>query len=346
MMPFECCSQRMLNPFRGSMNCVRYRSADAVTADGVHWDIYVSNDGLLEDLSGRGRYQVSDIRFGAWSRDSGLQRGPIYPSEDFRRMERPGRRGYEHLVEVHDRGPFPCRDHVELWLLDRQARPLVLRDSALTPDEHDRCQSLHWLTGQNCRRSFTSAAAAELGIDTSTPGAVADNLGACINDRAGPEPAAQIFRRLPDGSGLGLDGINLVSGLTRRTLDAAALPVTLLEGSHHDASRRRLIADFINWQAPHSCCCPRWTARHGPRSSSMPACSGSSSRSNTGCIRRSSTGRPSTRHAWRRGCARPSRRARIRRKSCRPATSSWGRKMHDGLTLHGAGRRSGGPFTP
>jgi hypothetical protein len=249
-MSFECYSQRMLNPFRGSMNCVRYRSADAVTADGVHWDIYVSNDGLMEDLSGRGRYQVSDIRFGAWSSDSGLRRGPIYPSEDFRRMERMGRRVYEHLLEIHERVPFPFRDHSELWLLDRQARPLVLLDSALTPDALDRRQSLHWLTGQNCRRSFTSAAAVELGIDTGTAGAVADYLGAYINDCAGPEPAAQVFRRLEDGSGQGLDGINLAPGLARRTLEAAAFPVTLLEGSYHDAPHRRLIEDFINWQAP------------------------------------------------------------------------------------------------
>lgn len=249
-MPFECYSQRMLNPFRGSMNCVRYRSADAVTADGVHWDIYVSNDGLMEDLSGRGKYQVSDIRFGAWSKDGGLRRGPIYPSDDFRRMEQIGQRVYEHLLEVHERVPFPFRDHFELWLLDRQAQPLVLLDSALTPDDLDRRQSLQWLTGQNCRRSFTSAAAAELGIDAGTPGAVADYLGAYINDCAGPAPAAQLFRRREDGGGQGLDGINLAAGLAQRALAADAFPATLIEGNRHDAAHRRLIGDFINWQAP------------------------------------------------------------------------------------------------
>lgn len=250
----------MLNPFRGSMNCVRYRSADAVTADGVHWDIYVSNDGLMEDLSGRGRYQVSDIRFGAWSKDSGLRRGPIYPSDDFRRMEAIGQRAYEYLLEVHDRVPFPFRDHCELWLLDRHARPLVLLDSALAPEELDRRQSLQWLTGQNCRRSFTSAAAVELGIDSGTPGAVADYLGAYINDCAGPEPAAQVFRRREDGSGQGLDGINLAAALARRTLAADAFPATLLESRCHDAAHRQLIEDFINWQAPWQLLLPALSA--------------------------------------------------------------------------------------
>jgi hypothetical protein len=240
----------MLNPFRGSMNCVRYRSADAVTADGVHWDIYVSNEGLLEDLPGRGRPQVSDIRFGAWSRDTGLRRGPLHPSEDFRRMERLGQRLYEHLLEVHDRVPFPFRDHYELWLLDRAARPLVLLDSALAADELDRRQPLRWLTGQSSRRSFTSAAAERLGIAGSDPGAIADYLGAYINGCAGPEPAAQVFRRLDDGSGTGLDGINLDTGLVQRTLAADAFPAHLLEDTRHDATHRALIEDFIRWQAP------------------------------------------------------------------------------------------------
>jgi hypothetical protein len=240
----------MLNPFRGSMNCVRYRSADAVTADGMHWDIYVSNDGLMEGLSGHSKSQVSDIRFGAWSPDKGLRRGPIYPSEDFRRMEQLGQRVFEHLLKVHDQVPFPFLDRYELWLLDRSARPLALLDSVLTPEELDRRQSLQWLAGQNCRRTFTSTAAGPLGIDSTTAGAIADYLGAYINDCAGPSPAAQVFRRRDDGSGSGLDGLNLDAGLVRRTLEADAFPAALLEGTHHDAAHRQLIGDFIRWQAP------------------------------------------------------------------------------------------------
>jgi len=249
-MSFECYSQRMLNPFRGSMNCVRYRCADAVTADGVHWDIYVSNDGLMEGLSDHSRAQVSDIRFGSWSPGKGLRRGPIHPSDDFRRMERIGQRLYEHLLGVHDQVPFPFLDHYELWLLDRAARPLVLLDSALAADDLDRRQSLQWLTGQNCRRTFTSSAARTLGIDTATTGASADYLGAYINDCAGPAPAAQLFRRLDDGSGSGLAGINLDAALVRRTLASADFPATLLDATHHDAAHRQLIDDFICWQAP------------------------------------------------------------------------------------------------
>ena len=115
-MSFLCYSQRLLNPFRGVVNCIRYRSAEAVTADGVRWDIYVSNEALREDMPDRRHTQVSDIRYGSWSEKSGLKRGPIFPSEDFRLMEAMGTRVYEHLLEVHQDVPFPFLDSAELWL--------------------------------------------------------------------------------------------------------------------------------------------------------------------------------------------------------------------------------------
>ena len=117
-MPFQCYSQRLLNPFRGVVNCIKYRSAEAVTADGVRWDIYVSNEALLDDLPEHRHTQVSDIRYGAWSAENGLKRGPIFPSEDFRLMEAMGTRVYEHLLENHRDIPFPFHDTAELWLLD------------------------------------------------------------------------------------------------------------------------------------------------------------------------------------------------------------------------------------
>jgi hypothetical protein len=91
-MPFQCYSQRLLNPFRGVVNCIKYRSAEAVTADGVRWDIYVSNEALLDDLPDRQHTQVSDIRYGSWSAETGLKRGPIFPSDDFLMMEAMGTR--------------------------------------------------------------------------------------------------------------------------------------------------------------------------------------------------------------------------------------------------------------
>ena len=128
-MTFHRYSQRMLNPFRGIVSYISYRSADAVTADGSHWDIYVSNEALLDGLDSVRRPQISDIRYGSWSARRGLKRGPILASDDFLLMEAMGTQVYQHLLEVCDQVPYPLLDHYELWLLDAGGQPLALIDS-------------------------------------------------------------------------------------------------------------------------------------------------------------------------------------------------------------------------
>jgi hypothetical protein len=249
-MTILCYSQRLLNPFRGSMCCIQYQSAEAVTADGIKWDIYVSNAALLDGLPGNRRTQVSDIRFGTWSAQTGLKRGPLYPSDDFLAMEEMGRVAYEYLLKVHDSVPFPFLDSFELWLLDRQGQPLALLDSALTAEKIDMRQAGAWNPGLNCRKTFTSPAARELGIDPATTGASGDYLASYINARAGESPAAQVFARNADGSGTGLHGSNLDSACSDRVLPPDTFPETLLDTRQHDAAHHELINDFIAWQAP------------------------------------------------------------------------------------------------
>jgi len=85
-----CYAQRLLNPFRGVTNIVRYQSAEAVTMDGVHWDIYVTNDALRQGLDAAHNIQISDIRYGSWSQSQGLKRVPVFPSDEFKRLENMG----------------------------------------------------------------------------------------------------------------------------------------------------------------------------------------------------------------------------------------------------------------
>ena len=114
-MTIECYAQRLLDPFRGTMLTIRHGAAEAVSLDGVRWDIYVANDLLRDGVAARGEVQVSDIRYGSWSRETGLKRGSIYPSEDFKRMEALGAVVYQHLLHVHALGlssPEELRDEV------------------------------------------------------------------------------------------------------------------------------------------------------------------------------------------------------------------------------------------
>jgi hypothetical protein len=87
---FHCYAQRLLNLFRGVTNIVRYQSAEAVTMDGVYWDIYVANDALRQRLDATHNIQISDIRKGSWSQSQGLKHGPVFPYDDFKRLENMG----------------------------------------------------------------------------------------------------------------------------------------------------------------------------------------------------------------------------------------------------------------
>lgn len=246
-MPVECYAQRLLNPFRGVMHTIRYASAEAVTLDGAHWDIYVSDDTLLAGLQVNRWTQITDIRYGSWSLEKGLKRGPLYPSDDFMRMEEMGAMVYEHLTRVHRQVPFVLQDHYELWLLDALRQPLALLASVLAESALDLDQAIEWRAGYTAAEHFTSAVMREFSGVTEP---AADYLTRYINRCAGNTPIAQWFRRAPDGSGAGLACIGSSAALAERQVDAQHFPLLLLAAHGHDAAHAQLIADFHAWQAP------------------------------------------------------------------------------------------------
>ena len=243
-MTVECYAQRLLNPYRGTMHTIKYEAAEAVTLDGVHWDIYVSNDTLLEGLEANRWTQITDIRFGAWSAQTGLKRGPIYPSDDFLLMEEMGAIVYQYLTQVHHKVPFPLRDRYEFWLLDQEGQPLALLNSVVEEKEIDLETTADWRAGYVARDHFTSNAVTNKGM------APSDILTRHINNRAGSQPVAQWIRRESDGSGFGLQGIDEASSLEGRSLPASAFPGLLIATEWMDEQHRQLADDFHAWQAP------------------------------------------------------------------------------------------------
>jgi len=247
-MAIECYAQRLLDPFRGTMLTIRHEAAEAVTLDGVRWDIYVANEQLRDGIQARGRVQVSDIRYGSWSSAQGLRRGAIYPSDDFRRMEAMGAVVYQHLLHVHEQIPFPFADRFELWLLDRAGLPLALLQSAVQAADATLDHLPHWRAGNMARERFASPAMDRLQDEPGTPAAT--YLERYVNERAGPRPAAQWFERGARGMGTGLQGIALSQALEGRTLPAEAFPPLTLADLGHDEAHSCLVEDFRAWQAP------------------------------------------------------------------------------------------------
>ena len=161
-MDFRCYSQRLLNPFRGVMNIIEFEAAEAVTLDGVHWDIYVRDAELVKDLPNSHKVQTSDIRYGRWSASSGLKRGAIYPSEDFKVLEAQGALVYEYLLKHHQQIPFPFADVSELWLLDQFAQPLVLLKSAVLEDDLELDRLPDWCACHEAGDRFTTGISQQL----------------------------------------------------------------------------------------------------------------------------------------------------------------------------------------
>ncbi len=242
-MQIECYAQRLLNPFRGVVHTIRFQSAEAVTTDGIEWDIYVANDALLDGLGRAGkRAQISDIRYGHWSAEKGLKRGPLFPSDDFRRLENMGAVVYEHLLRVHREVPFRFRDPFELWLLDKNDQPLALLHSVRADSETDTQPPLDWRAGMAAQEGFRSAAIADL----NEPAAA--YLTRHVNGLS--SGVAQWFRRSDDGAGLGLHTRKGGDALRGRVLDTDAFPPLFIATAGMDAVHTRLVNDYHAWQAP------------------------------------------------------------------------------------------------
>lgn len=245
-MSVKCYAQRLLNPFRGAMHVIRYASAEAVTTDGVHWDIYVSNDALRADLPEDCQVQTSDLRYGSWSAAEGLKRGPINLYDDFLAMEAMGALVFEQLKELHTRVPFGYADRFELWLLDTAGQPLALLASACSDREMLEVRTEpRWQVGYLARERFTSTA-----LPAEAAVTAADYLCDYINGRAGPKPQMQWFERQADGAGQGLCLADTPESLANRHLPASAFPRFILAEAGHDEQHRRLIDDYHAWLAP------------------------------------------------------------------------------------------------
>jgi len=237
---------RLLNPFRGVMNIIEYEGAEAVTIDGVNWDIYVRDISLTRDLDETRNILITEIRFGHWSQQTGLRRGPIYPSDDFELMEQQGSRVYQYLLDHHHEIPFALSDRYELWLLDQKYQPLALLGSSYNPERLHYDQSLSWTSGNACRVHFAERVASEAGGGISTAQCLEDYVR-CF---AGERPRAQWFRR-GDGEAQGLTGINLPQALEQRRLGNACFPEYFVRDASDSLNHAVDFALYLKFLSPY-----------------------------------------------------------------------------------------------
>jgi hypothetical protein len=240
----ECFAQRLLNPFRGTQHILRLGAAEAITLDGVNWDLYVTDEQLFEGLGHGPHVQVGDIRYGRWSEVNGLKRGPIQQSDDFRRLEALGDRLFDVLKSGAFRPPFPLLDRYELWLLDQAGRPLALLQSSLDGPSHNLENDLNWRACPTARERFhPSGPSAEAAPST--------GLAESVNARAGRPPAAAWYERLADGGGRLCRVLPeaVAQPLSAKQLNATDFPPLLLDRSGVEGDDLARIDAFLAWQA-------------------------------------------------------------------------------------------------
>lgn len=250
-----------MNPFRGALNIIRYGAAEAVTVDGVEWDIYVNGDELLKGIDESTNIQTSEIRYGHWSAAQGLKHGPIYPSDDFKRMEQLGTAVLEYLKRCHDHVPFPLADHYELWLLDKESQPLCLVDTATFPRELSKYSDINWRPGRVCQAGFNSphvdSVLSQLHMNSKRHNSdkleirmnSAQTLCELLQQEMHETPKAQwILRQQPQA--IGLNGYFIEDKLIERRLDNQCFPKFVIREQWASESSSQFVSDYIDWLSP------------------------------------------------------------------------------------------------
>jgi len=248
-MKISCYSERILNPFRGVMNVISTGDADAVTIDGVNWDLYVHDhfDCTADQPEEFTQIDMPDIRYGKWNRETGFVRAPALPSYHYEKIQQIGSTLFKVLLKHANQIPFAFKDNYELWLLDKENNePLALLDSVCSNQEiHDPC-TLTWKSGIRCQKFFSSQILPAIREHETH----ADMLNEIVNSRAGNQPGAQWFYRKCNGYGIGLNAINIDEKYIGRELSPRLFPRMFVEQNWNCKSTSALFNDFIEWLSP------------------------------------------------------------------------------------------------
>lgn len=222
-METRCYSRRLLSPFHGVQQIISVPGGIAESMDGEIWKLFVADERIVSHTG------LSEVRYGTWERQHGLQRSKIRGTAPSSLIETTGDRLVKALEHAAGQVPFPLADRFECWLLHGEdRRPLALLESALEGDSLPAADSPAWYPGGASSRSFRSEA-----------GSI-DDLHQLIRNTAGKRPAAVWIERNAS-EGIGADG---------ERYRAEAFPPLLLSTDWPSARAWRLVTDYLDWQAP------------------------------------------------------------------------------------------------
>lgn len=206
------------------LQVVSLPGGDAESLDGIRWILYVSHPDILAHTG------LSEVRYGTWTRNGGLDRAKVRGTARAGIIERLGGRLIEALEQVAEDVPFSRDDHFECWLLDEeQGVPLALIDSASRKADCGFWDHPVWRPGREVLQHFRS----QFGDGP--------RLQAMVAAAAGAKPRSLWFNRRLDGSGLSAG---------ERVFDTRDFPPLLISEDWPGARDRDLVQAFFNWTSP------------------------------------------------------------------------------------------------
>jgi hypothetical protein len=224
-------SIRRLSPYQGTVQVMNVPGFRAMSVDGITWRVQI--------LDQRSRL----ASYGIWRADGS---GNVIDT------------GRTHaLIEALTNQPglpFPLVDTLELWLLDAEEKlPLAILNSTLAHRTPTRVIEVNWRASLNGGNDFVAPSLTRTDSEAKPHAGYISHsevLNRCVRQAAGVRMRAQWFRREPDGSGTGLNGLR-IDGLRDRKLAAGAFPELLLREDWSESSANDLVGDYHRWLAPN-----------------------------------------------------------------------------------------------
>jgi hypothetical protein len=231
-----------LNPLLGTLQVLEDSDGRAASTDGTRWFLQIRSD-HQEDMWGVASKKPSSryYGFGNWSPKEGLRRVPLNPLLDAKRMLASADRLIAVLQDNCPSLPFPPRDSIELWLLDRNTRmPLALVASVPPGTDLDRVPAPDWTA------SAPGAIPADDGAPNTMNSARLHALETLIRSVRGP---AQWFDRtdIKDARGL---SVGRLTEFEHDRLPANAFPPLTIRETWDNPEDQALIDDYLDWLAP------------------------------------------------------------------------------------------------
>jgi hypothetical protein len=251
----HCFSFRQLAPFQGFFHIIETQDAQAVTRDGLVWQINVKAIVPSESWGTFGtKIQRRAVLFGFLDQDHAIKRLPINPLVNVEKVERSVQPILDNIAKLAKRLPFKPTDDYELWLLDKtDQQPLVLMASA-SQVPLAMPKRLRWHATTTSELGFIAPSLhkeIEQGDPTHNLSQGAhlyrEAIERLISEAAAP--GARWYKRTEAADGIAVNeqGEQISADLT---LQKSAFPPCLIRDNWDDMRAANLVADYVRWQAP------------------------------------------------------------------------------------------------